>query len=152
MDCYFCKTKTSNFTFKSRQQLKYPDIPTISKTIPHSEQIPVPVYRAVSSMSGSSVDLPCSSNARSEFVFDVSESKKFDQAELNDLARDFGLSKKSSEIFASREKNLLSLKTKISYFRTRDAEFQQYFTILGLLKQLRKDNYDLTEWRLFSVH
>ena len=110
-------------------------------------------------MSGSSVDLPCSSNARSEFVFDVSESKKFDQAELNDLARDFGLSKKSSEIFASREKNLLSLKTKISYFRTRDAEFQQYFTqsnhsvyshdILSLLKNVGNDNYDPTEWRLF---
>ena len=64
-------------------------------------------------MSGSSVDLPCSSNVSSEFVFDMNESKKFDQAELNDLARDLGLSKKSSEILGSRldEKNLLSLET-----------------------------------------
>ena len=88
------------------QQIKYPNIPSISKTIPHSEQIPVPVYRAVSSMSGSSVDLPCSSNASNEFVFDVNESKKFDQAELNDLARDLGLSKKSSDAAEWKESSI----------------------------------------------
>ena len=79
------------------QQIKYPDIPSISKRILHSEQIPVPVYRAVSSTSGSSVEIPCNSNVSNECVFDVNESKKFDQAELNDLARDLGLSKKSSD-------------------------------------------------------
>ena len=48
--------------------------------------------------------------------------KPFSQGQTNDLARDFGLSKESSEILASRlgEHGILDLGTKITFYRDRD--------------------------------
>ena len=48
---------------------------------------------------------------------------------MSDLARDLGLSKKASDILASRlhEKNLLEKGTKVSFYRTREREMLKYF-------------------------
>jgi len=45
------------------------------------------------------------------------------QFELNDLVRDLGLPKDGSEFLASflKEKNLLELKTKVSFYRNRES-------------------------------
>ena len=85
----------------------------------------------------------------------------FSQIELNDLVCDLGLSKQAAEVLASRlkEKNLLDSFAKVSYFRTRDENFVNFFSevnlfvychdISGLLLQLGISVYNPTEWRLF---
>ena len=57
--------------------------------------------------------------------------KGFDQHELSDLAWNLGLSKKASEILASRlnEKNLLEKGEKTSYFRYRESAFFSIFHV-----------------------
>ena len=92
---------------------------------------------------------------RIQFVGDLINTK------LNDLARDLGLSKKASEIPASRlnEKNILEQGVKVSYFGTRESTFLQYFRsdngfvfyhdIPGLLKELGLSIYNPNEWRMF---
>ena len=53
----------------------------------------------------------------------------FNQAELNDLVRDLGLSKVNSELLASRlkEKNALAPGINITFFRTREQELLACF-------------------------
>ena len=80
---------------------------------------------------------------------------------MNDLVRDLGLSKQAAEVLPSRlkEKNLLDSFAKVSYFRTRDENFVNFFSevnlfvychdISGLLLQLGISVYNPTEWRLF---
>lgn len=89
------------------------------------------------------------------------QSSKFDQAELNDLVRDLGLSKAGAELLASRlkEKRCLKKKTKITFYRDRDKEFRQYFSkdgslvfchdIPGLMKEVGVAEYSSEQWRLF---
>lgn len=89
----------------------------------------------------------------------------YNQAELNDLVRDLGLAKEASELLASslKKKNLLAKGTKITFYRTRNEEFQQYFSeksfsegklvycnnIEGLMNELKPKAYKGHEWRLF---
>ena len=88
--------------------------------------------------------------------------QRFWQEELSDLVRDLGLSKRSAELLASRldEKNLLDRDVKISYYRTREEEFLEFFSdndhcsfcvnIEDLLTKLGfEEAYDPDEWRLF---
>ena len=57
--------------------------------------------------------------------------KPFSQGQLNDLVRDLGLSKKSSEILASRlgEHGILDSGTKITFYRDRDDLLIRFFTM-----------------------
>lgn len=97
-------------------------------------------------------------------IFEIHEDsvrRGFDQHELNDLARDLGLSKKASEILPSslNEKNFLEQGVNVSYFRTRESTFLQYFrsnssfvfchNIPSLLKELGLSIYNPNEWRMF---
>ncbi|KAL4719083.1 hypothetical protein ACJJTC_002119 [Scirpophaga incertulas] len=62
-----------------------------------------------------------------------SEPHLIQQNELNDLARDLGLSKQQSELLGSRlqERNLLAQGTTITFFRKRNANFSVFFKIEG---------------------
>lgn len=172
-DCYFCIVNTKGIGKKNRHSVTYPSIPSAIRPVPHSAQIPVPVFSGFTSSdqksSGdeqhdyescreghqqssedSSSDTQCSSTPQ-----------QFKQSELNDLVRDLGLSKQSAELLASRlnEKHLLDRSAKVSYFRQRDKMFLNFFCeenqfvycndIAGLLKQLGITSYNPTEWRLF---
>uniref|UniRef100_A0A1B0CSA1 Uncharacterized protein n=1 Tax=Lutzomyia longipalpis TaxID=7200 RepID=A0A1B0CSA1_LUTLO len=97
---------------------------------------------------------------------DSSESDKvpkpipFTQYELNDLVRDLYLSKKKAEVLGSRlaEKNLTEKEVKITFYRNRHIEFDEFFTeevlfiyccnISGLINKLGA-TYHPNEWRLF---
>lgn len=84
------------------------------------------------------------------------------QAQLNDLTRDLGLSKESSQLLGSRlrESNLLAPETTFYWYRSRDKEFRKFFTlhensslvycsdIKGLIETLGV-GYQPSEWRLF---
>ncbi|GBN04250.1 hypothetical protein AVEN_269713-1 [Araneus ventricosus] len=94
-------------------------------------------------------------------IEDDSDRKGFEQHEFNDFARDLGLSKKASELLASKlhEKNLLEKGSKVSYFRSGENAFLQYFrsddgfvychNVYDLMEELRISAYNATEWRLF---
>ena len=60
-----------------------------------------------------------------------SKPKPFSQGQLNDLIRDLGLSKESSEILASRldEHGILGSETKITFYRNRDDMLIRFFTM-----------------------
>jgi len=85
----------------------------------------------------------------------------FDQAEINDLIRDFNLPKQSSELLASRlqEKHLLHPGTYITFYLNREQEFFQFFTssdglvyfrdLKSLLEAMGLTQYKDEEWRLF---
>ena len=161
-DCYFCTVKTSGYNKKNKCSIEYPSLPSAIRPVPHSFEIPVPVFVTLPSLEEQYDSDEVSDNSSSDFVIkDDSVRKGFHQHELSDLARDLGLSKKASELLASRlrEKNLLEKGTTVSYFRTRESEFLQYFrsdggfvycqNIRGLMEELGIAVYNATEWRLF---
>ncbi|UYV78673.1 hypothetical protein LAZ67_16002341 [Cordylochernes scorpioides] len=41
-DCYFCLTKTTGITSKSRHTVEYPDLPSAMRSVPHIDILPVP--------------------------------------------------------------------------------------------------------------
>ena len=89
------------------------------------------------------------------------ERENFNQAELNDLARDLGLSKELSELLVSRlkEKNILQKETNVTFYRNREKDLLAFFKtdkdfvsccdVARLLKAMGVPQYDPNEWRLF---
>ena len=161
-DCYFCIVKTSGYNKRNKCKIEYPSLPSAIRPVPHSAEIPVPVFTGLTSEEQECDEVESSDSNYEDFeIEDDSVRKGFDQHELNDLARDLGLSKKASELLASRlyEKNLLEEGAKVSSFRTRERTFLQYFrsdsdfvychNILGLMDELGILDYNSTEWRLF---
>ena len=122
-DCYFSLVKTSGFNKKNKSKIEYPNLPSAIRTMPHSDEIPVPFFEQLPPREDlSDVEERSDSNDEDFEIDKDSVHREFDQRELNDLARNLGLSKKPSEVLASRlnEKNLLEHRVKVSYFRTRE--------------------------------
>ncbi|KAL7293495.1 hypothetical protein TKK_0012941 [Trichogramma kaykai] len=92
--------------------------------------------------------------------------RKFTQAELNDLIRDLGLAKDGAEYLAStlKNRNMLGKGTNVSYYRTRNDSFKQFFeekefdneklfickNVEGLMGEIKTNFYKTNEWRLFT--
>lgn len=144
---------------KSRHKIVYPSLESAIRPVPHSDDLPIPVFRELET----EVETPSTSysdSGGSEVVLDCSP-RQFSQADVNDLVRDLNLSKKASELLASRlrERYLLHDDVRISLFRTREAEFLQYFSsergfvycnnVEGLLAHLGLEEYNTSDWRLF---
>ena len=122
-DSYFCLVKTSGFNKKNKSKIEYPNLPSAIRPMPHSDEIPVPLFEQLPPREDLSDAEERSDSNDEDFEIDKdSVHREFDQRELNDLARNLGLSKKPSEVLASRlnEKNLLEHRVKVSYFRTRE--------------------------------
>ncbi|UYV71887.1 hypothetical protein LAZ67_9000882 [Cordylochernes scorpioides] len=160
-DCYFCLTKTTGITSKSRHTVEYPDLPSAMRPVPHSDILPVP-------QPPESVIFSDDDSDRREQQWDdtnfeagaLSEPHLLTQGDLNDLVRDLDLSKKQSELLGSRLKgwNLLHKGTKVCFFRKRQDEFQDFYSqendlvycndVVSLMEALGHD-HDTEEWRLF---
>jgi hypothetical protein len=41
-DCYFCLTDITRITSKSKNTVKYPDLPSVITHVPHSKELPIP--------------------------------------------------------------------------------------------------------------
>ena len=166
-DCYFCGIKTKGIHRKNRNSVSYPSLDSAIRPVPHSEELPVPVFEGLPQLEPtlSSEDDLSSTDAETtfadkDFTPSLLTPQLFSQ-ELNDLARDLNLSKESSELLASRlkEKNLLIPGAFITYYRNRPAEFLSYFTqekdmvfcnnVEGILKKLGVTQYDPNDWRLY---
>ena len=103
-DCYFCQTSIKGINHKSRHTVNYPNLQSAQRSIPHSDDLPVPQppvntvdvtgEENVSEKSDSDPTFePSTSNTAPHFVT---------QNDLNDLVRDLDLSKRQADLLASR--------------------------------------------------
>lgn len=44
--CYFCLTDTKGITITTKSKIKYPEMPSAKRPIPHSEDLPVFTHKA----------------------------------------------------------------------------------------------------------
>jgi len=155
----------SGINKKKKTHVAYPDLPSARRPVPHSEEVPIPALpenldtfqesdEEYEEMDTSTSFMP----STSKFNQPVS----FNQAQLNDLTRDLGLSKESAQLLGSRlkENNLLSPETTYYWYRSRDEEFRKYFStdenkmlvycvnVNDLIEALGFP-YKPDEWRLF---
>jgi hypothetical protein len=162
-DCYFCMTKVCGFTKKTESQINYPSPSSVSLPVPHSDEIPIPnkpplFEEAVFTSESSSPE-----EGSDDMIYEVEDDnspKLFSQEELDDLVRDLDLPKISAELLGSRmkERNLLAPGTTYSWYRHREREFVEFFTLKnflvychnvgGLISQMGH-TYDAKDWRLF---
>ena len=114
-DCYFCLTSITCFNASSRKKIKYPNLRSAMRLVPHSDDLPVPrppVNKDL--LSSSDEEIPSREDyAESISLEDIestypgtagNEPHWITQEDLNDLARDLYLSKQQSELLASRLK------------------------------------------------
>ena len=170
-DCYFCATKVNGTNKYSLLSTEYPEVTSVTTPILKNERElreernqqssnSLEQMSSLSLSSGESAD--DSDEDVSTYKSDnTKEPMKFDQGSLNDLVRDLGLSKESSELLASRlrERNLLLPETRVTFYRTRDKSFRRYFTkedsfvycndINGLFEEIKPAIYEANDWRLF---
>ena len=152
---------------KNKQHVKYPDVPSAIKPVPHGPGIPVP------EPTGEIIEMECSSSTESEESEldtwnagqSTHEPKPLIQLQFNDLTRDLNLTKESAQLLGSRlrECNLLAPGTTYFWYRNRDEEFRKYFSydkdhslvycqdVSGLISALGIV-YVSEEWRLFWTH
>lgn len=163
-DCYFCMVKPLGRNGISLKYIKYPNIPSVTQPVPHSDVVPVPRPPEILERTSAS-DSTCDDSENQDVYEDISGTSEkspqlFEQSELDDLVRDLGLSKESAQLLGSRlkEKNLLARNTHFAQYRHREQEFVQYFTksddmvychnVSGLVEHMGKE-YHREEWRLF---
>ena len=171
-DCYFCLTKASVHSKKSKSKIVHPDCPSALRPVAHaSENIPVPSPPSQLELRADEI---CESTVHFEVLSESSGTDTaqsaddffsltphlLDQSDLNDLVRELVLTKNKSELLASRLKqwNLLQKGVKGTFYRTRHAQLEKYFAaengvcyrsdIPGLFEQFGFE-HDPAEWRLF---
>lgn len=166
-DCYFCIVNVSGINRKNRHKWTYPDLPSARRPVPHSEEIPIPIFQTLPDISKEEFELfenisHSTDDSDSDYEGVSTIPQLFNQDELSDLARELNLSKEASELLASRlhEKNLLQPGTKVSFYRTREKDMLPFFTqednltfcldVKGLLEKMGLlSQYDASDWRLF---
>ena len=155
--------KVGGHNKKRMKGIVYPNLKSAIRPLPHGPNIPVPeppIALESTSSSSSSSSSTETSNHDYGSTPTKGQPKQFTQEELNDLVRDLGLSKETAQILGSRlkEKHLLTPGTTFYWFRTREAEFREYFTTEGSLVYCNNIEgvlsrygviYNTNEWRLF---
>ena len=94
----------SGYDNKNKWKIEHPSLPSaICPVPPHSAEIPVPVFAQLPSPEDVGFDEKLNDSNDAYFGIEQDSVRKgFDQQELSDVARYLGLSKKTSEILASR--------------------------------------------------
>ena len=119
-DCYFCVVKTSVYKKKNKCKIEYPSLPSVMRPVPHTAEIPVPVFKELPSlkMQGNESDEHRSDPCDEDFEADDSVRKGFNQLELNDLAQDLELPKKKEKSSELQHRDCMrktSLKKELRY-------------------------------------
>ena len=133
-DCYFCMTNVTGFSSKSKGNIKYPDLPSAIRPIPHSADLPPPLFTSLPEL----IDEPVSSTSEGSSLEDDCYNPLADQspilitqAFLIDLVHDLNLPRESAELLGSRlqHNNLLAPNTTYSWYRRREKNLVQYFSM-----------------------
>lgn len=167
-DCYFCLCKLEGFNVKTKDNIKYPDVSSVTKPLTYEDEnilphVPPSHHRVVDDLCDleDSTDETHEKYDKSYLPDEEIKSGQFTQTELNDLVRDLNLSKESAELLGSRlkEKNMLDKDTTYYWYRSREKEFCEYFlqneslvfcnNVPGLMKRLGNEEYNDNDWRLF---
>lgn len=167
-NCYFCMMPPvgKGLSRMKKQTVKYPNIPSATRPVPHGEGLPVPDAPKSLSLESdeeedeSSSPGPSMSHDPDFDPYTSSQPHLLTQNDLNDLVRDLGLPKSKAELLGSRLKqwNLLAGDVRVSTFRNRQKEFETFFFMEGDLVACNNINglmgainivYDPCDWRLF---
>ena len=157
-DCYFCLTKTSGFTASSRKKINYPNLSSVMRPIPYTEDLPILTPPVVEDLLYESDDEPpLKNNDFTSSAICGGKPHLISQKDLNDLVCDLYLSIQHSELLASQLKqwNLVQEDIRITS-RHRDftslfsmekslcycTSVPDLFTSLGF-------THDPSDWRLF---
>jgi len=146
----------------------YPNIPSAIRPVPHGDGLPVPeppdnfaMYSDDdnSDSSNSEEQRPSASRDADYLPSTDSSNHKITEGEVNDLIRDLELPTNKAEHLASmlQQWNLLHHSVKVTTFRTRNKEFEQFFKTLGyftyckdiVLKDAMHMRHRPEQWRLF---
>ena len=163
-DCYFCLTNIKGINDKSKYNVTYPNLPSAIRPIPHCDDLPVPIapqHFTYDSDEELTTEFDHDGEDPTYVASDTFNRPHFiTQGDLNDLVRDLNLSKKQSELLASRLKgwNLLHEKTKVCYYRSRQEEFEEFYATENSLVYCKDvpsvmnalgHKHITEEWRLF---
>jgi len=166
-DCYFCMANICGISYKNRSYIKYPDVPSVSKPIPHDPVVcpipPAPASFTIDEEKQEESYISFSANdSDSDSDYKAAEEgfHLINYSELCDLVRDLALTKAQGELLGSRlnEFHLLAPGTATANFRQRHKNLVQYFDmsdsicyctdVNGLLSCLGVE-HSVEEWRLF---
>ena len=170
-DCYFCLTNITGFNASARKKIKYPNLRSAMRPVPHSDDLPVPTPPVNKDLLFSSDEEMPSREDSAELISleDIestysrtsgNEPHWITQEDLNDLARSLYLSKLQSELLASRFKqwNLVQEDVRITSFRNRNKDLASFFdmenkscyctNISGLFTSFGLP-YNPSDWHLF---
>ena len=141
-DCYFCLTNITGFNASSRKKIKYPNLRSAMRPVPHSDGLPVPTPPANKDLlSSSDEEMPSrEDSAESISLKDIestysgtsgNEPHWIMQEDLNDLAHDLYLSKQQSELLTSRLKqwNLVQEDVRITSFRNQNKDLASFINM-----------------------
>ena len=129
---YFCLTNITGFNASSRKKIKYLNLRSAMRPVPHSDDLPVPTPLVNKDLSSSDEKMPSRKDSAESISLEDIESTYsgtsgnephwITQEDLNDLARDLYQSKQQSVLLASRLKqwNLVQEDVRITSFRNRN--------------------------------
>ena len=80
--CYFCMTNVTGFSSKSKGNIKYPDLPLAIRPIPHSADLPPPLFTSLPEL----VDEPVSSTSEGSTLEDDCYNPLADKSPNNDYS------------------------------------------------------------------
>ena len=123
---------------KKKSKLVYPNIPSGIRPVPHGNELPIsepPDNLAMysddehSASSNNEVQQPSTSRDADYVPSTDSSHHTITEGELYDIIRDLELPKNKAELLASRlqQWNVLHYFVKVTTFRTRNHEFEQFF-------------------------
>ncbi|CAH1104021.1 unnamed protein product [Psylliodes chrysocephalus] len=95
---------TVHKVIKNQSKPHFDCVESARRPVPHNEEIPVPVCTTlpdVSMLEVEEIEDQYSNSSESEYKGIQSTPQQFSQEELNDLIRDLGLSKQTSQLLAS---------------------------------------------------
>ena len=102
-DCYFSCVNVMGIGSKNRKNLQYPQVESVSRPLPHSDGISIPIFKRQTSslLSDSCSSMSMRGNSDPEYFQQIEPQFFNQQAELSDLIRDLNLSKENYELLAS---------------------------------------------------
>ena len=163
-DCHFCVVDPSKRRFgKNAIAIVYPSIPSSIAPVPHSDQLPAPIpTRCQDPVSADESTADKNDIKIDDYVlnFNLEEKKPYypNQKHLNDLIRDFGLTKSNAELLTTRLKQWNLLDDTVQFTEQRHLSFSSFFTMqnaICICNNVSGFFYAIgipcipSEWRLF---
>ena len=157
-------TNVAGFSSKSKGNIKYPNLTSAIRPVPHCADLPPPLFTSLPEVGAEPVSSTSEESSLEDDCYvplpDTKSSILVTQAFLNDLVRDLNLPKDSAELLGSRlqHNNLFAPNTTYSWYRRREKDLVQYFSMeetfghchnVTGLPQAMGCIYDPEEWRLF---